>query len=242
MKTLLALFVVVAANTFALRADAQDVTQICQGGRTVTPATAGRCCWPGQAWSNDRARCEGPPACPVGLVPNGDDCQTQVVPAVPPPPQNTQPTIVYTNQPPGYAQPGYYQPAPTQEVDTGRTRPRLGLVISGAAMFGASYLSVALPGAFALDLGSEEAGWLLVPVAGPFVCIAECFDVDEGNGLSALLVFDGIVQIAGITLFIIGFAAQAPVYERAANDGPQLAVAPWVNEDSAGVMVHGWSL
>lgn len=240
MKLLGALFVVVTANLLALRADAQDVTQVCQGGRVVTPATAGRCCWPGQVWSNDRARCEGPPACPAGLVPNGDDCQAQVVPTVPPPPQNTQPTIVYTQQQPGYAQPGYYQPAPaTQEVDTGRTRPRLGLVISGAAMFAASYLSVAIVGAFAMDLGNPEGGWLLLPVGGPFICIAECFD--EGEGLSAILVLDGLVQLAGLTLFIIGFAAQAPVYERAANDGPQLAVAPWVDEDGAGLMLHGWS-
>lgn len=44
----------------------------CAGGRTVEPATQGRCCWSGQHW--DGARCAGPPTCPAGMGAAGDEC------------------------------------------------------------------------------------------------------------------------------------------------------------------------
>ncbi|MDQ3035476.1 MAG: hypothetical protein M3Y87_23930 [Myxococcota bacterium] len=34
----------------------------------------GRCCWPAQTWSAERARCEGAPRCPEALVEHGETC------------------------------------------------------------------------------------------------------------------------------------------------------------------------
>lgn len=52
-----------------LLAAAQDA---CGEGRTR--GEAGRCCWPGQAFSVEAGRCEGVPHCPDGLLEHGDDC------------------------------------------------------------------------------------------------------------------------------------------------------------------------
>jgi hypothetical protein len=232
---------VLAVATLAIApvaSHAQDVApQTCQGGRIVTAATAGRCCWPGQAWSNERARCEGPPTCPVGLVASGDECTQEVTQLPPPPP--SQPTVIYGQ--PGYGPPpGVYTPPP-QEVDTGRTRPRLGLVISGAAMFGASYITSVFTGAMIMEAGHDDGAFLYIPAVGPLICAAACGSDDEPLA-ATLLVFDSLIQITGITLFALGFALQTPVYERAEIEGPQLAVAPWVTEDSAGLSLFGTNL
>src|SRR5262245_13146897 len=41
----------------------------CPDGKSITDATAGHCCWPGQVWSG--GRCIGvPTACPAGMAPD----------------------------------------------------------------------------------------------------------------------------------------------------------------------------
>lgn len=47
----------------------------CAEGREVSAATDGRCCWPGQRWNHDAARCEGSPNCPPGLFADGESCE-----------------------------------------------------------------------------------------------------------------------------------------------------------------------
>lgn len=39
-----------------------------------TPETLGRCCWPGQSFSEALGRCSGPPECPPPFVAEGDSC------------------------------------------------------------------------------------------------------------------------------------------------------------------------
>ncbi|HBQ10183.1 MAG TPA: hypothetical protein DEF51_02995, partial [Myxococcales bacterium] len=59
----------------------------CASGREVGPDTAGRCCWPGQRFDDERGRCEGPPSrCPSGWGAAGDECVQQ---AAPPPSTST---------------------------------------------------------------------------------------------------------------------------------------------------------
>lgn len=56
------------------RVEAQDdaVRPACAEGRERL--AEGRCCWPGQRWSEEQARCSGPPTCPEPLVEHGDAC------------------------------------------------------------------------------------------------------------------------------------------------------------------------
>lgn len=52
----------------------------CAEGKLKGPDTAGRCCWPGQAWSSSRQACVGIPQCPAGLTAQGEDCQVACPP------------------------------------------------------------------------------------------------------------------------------------------------------------------
>src|SRR5690606_8095010 len=53
----------------------------CEEGRVVSEQTAGRCCWPAQAWNAEAGRCEGPPRCPSDRVAEGDTCVSRATPA-----------------------------------------------------------------------------------------------------------------------------------------------------------------
>ena len=46
----------------------------CRDGLVIEPAS-GQCCWPGQSWNADAARCEGRPSCPAGWARTRSSCQ-----------------------------------------------------------------------------------------------------------------------------------------------------------------------
>jgi hypothetical protein len=98
------------------------------------------------------------------------------------------------------------------------TRPRKGLLISGPIIFGVPYLfsmSVAASSRYSPDQ------WLYAPVVGPFIDLAsrknDCDSFVTGgtsstttcpsdSGTRFLLMVDGIMQVAGATMFVLGLA------------------------------------
>jgi hypothetical protein len=62
------------ATTAPATTGTTPATTQCAPGRVVGPSTAGRCCWPDQAWNDTYGRCAGPPRCPAGLIAEGDNC------------------------------------------------------------------------------------------------------------------------------------------------------------------------
>jgi hypothetical protein len=156
-------------------------------------------------------------------------------PAYPPQPQQATPPPAYppsTEAPPGWTAPGYasqyrYQPMPMElRYVEGRpippgyhpeTRPRKGLVISGSIVFGIPYflsLSVAASSKFSPDR------WLYAPIIGPFVDLGnrkeDCNTIGNAFGSTTtckddsserfFLMADGLMQVAGATMFILGLA------------------------------------
>jgi hypothetical protein len=138
-----------------------------------------------------------------------------------------------TEAPPGWTAPGYanqyrYQPMPMElRYVEGRpippgyhpeTRPRKGLVISGSIVFGIPYflsLSVAASSKYTPDR------WLYAPIVGPFVDLGNrkesCNTSINGNiGSTTIcqddsserffLMADGLMQVAGATMLILGLA------------------------------------
>ncbi len=179
----------------------------CTEGRVITADTAGRCCWPGQRWSEEAGRCEGPPACPLGTTAEGDSC---VAPSENPARDTVfVPAPTYTPvPPPPTAEYQLGQPAPAVAVSTlpaapVTTRPRLGLVIPGAVMVGVPYVLTATIGSILVEHGQSDAGVLFVPALGPLICAATC---DPPPGFTTMLVLDGLIQVAGLVMFIAGFA------------------------------------
>ena len=148
-------------------------------------------------------------------------------------PPQAYPPQAYPPQayPQGYAAPApiYIMPAPQQappgprkitDWEEGEPIPpgyhthshvRVGLIVGGAVTFGLTYLTTALAGALVSDIGNatncgnscSSAKPLLVPLVGPFIVLPHS---DTATG-SFFLVFDGLVQAAGIGMLIGGIAA-----------------------------------
>jgi hypothetical protein len=178
-----------------------------------------------------------PPAqpAPPGYPPSPYAPPQQPPPAYPPAP----------DAPPGWTAPGYsnqyrYQPMPMElRYVEGRpippnyhleTRPRKGLVISGSIIFGVPYflsLSVAASSKYVPDR------WLYAPIVGPFVDLGNrkenCTTIGQGNFGSTttcsddsserfFLMADGLMQVAGTTMLILGLALPQQLLVR--DDAP----------------------
>jgi hypothetical protein len=109
------------------------------------------------------------------------------------------------------------------------TRVKKGFVIGGAVTFGVMYLFTAFAGSI-VDASGAQGSALLVPVVGPFIQMGQC----SGNCAvpDFWLGFDGVVQAAGLAMFIYGLAAPSTVLVRndlgttTAPKAPKLALTP----------------
>ncbi len=79
-----------------------------------------------------------------------------------------------------------------------QTEPDVAAIRGGLVLFGASY-AVCAGGAAAQDF-EGRTGWLLVPVAGPFIALAE-----RAEANSWALAMAGVAQGAGSALVVYGF-------------------------------------
>lgn len=227
--------------TLVLCAGAAATAQAeCPDGRVASEATQGRCCWPGQGYDLTASLCTGAPACPAGLVAQGDDCIAgaqagggiQIM---------EHGSTGATTQPapqtvPVQQAPAAYQPVPVtaplqQQPVTYVSRPRTGMIVGGSIMFGVSYLIAVLTA-----VGFEDGLWA-VPVVGPLAQMAN-IDGDASGYAYAGLTFWGIVQAAGLTLFTLGIVLRREVPVRAGLDldgqPGGLALNPMINFDEHG--------
>ncbi|MBO6934798.1 MAG: hypothetical protein JJ863_07480 [Deltaproteobacteria bacterium] len=178
-------------------------------------------------------------ALPPPTVPDGYGNQPQAQPA--PAATGNQPG--YGQQQPAYAQPAYpqqqYQRPPRLQripYHEGMTVPEggrliekrsLGLIIAGGAMFLVTYgLSVS----FYAD--SSLSGLMLVPVLGPIIETRndDLFAIDR-----FLLVLDGLVQAAGLTLFGLGIGRKKKFIEFYGMNEPGWRVTPRVGIGGGGI-------
>ena len=202
-----------------------QATPVCEGGRVVDAATRGRCCWPGQAWSPQTGRCAGPPTCPAGLTPQGDDCVPQSGAGY------SSPVVVVPHSPP--------LPPPLPEEPEEGSRPTMGLVIPGAILFGVPYILTAVLAGLVAEVSPEDNDGLvnLIPVAGPWVCLATCNFSSGEEFWRTPLVIDGILQAAGVTMFILGFVLRKENSRSRVDlfDQPGWAFTPWLSDRAGGI-------
>jgi hypothetical protein len=170
------------------------------------------------------------------------------------PPAGYSPPPGYGQPPPGYGQPpagyypppGYYYPPPTlmpvltlpyEDGDpipqgfTVRSRANRSLLIAGSIAFGAAYLSSVLTAATTISAdssGGAEFAPLFAPVVGPFIAIGTAHA--EGAG-TFWLVFDGLAQAGGLTMFVAGFLNEDKYLQRT----PQASVKPAVLVNPGGM-------
>jgi len=170
-----------------------------------------------------------PPLAPPPPPPPGS------APPAPPPYAYPPPPYGYAYPPPpyGYARPMVpatvpYEGGPVPPGFHVEERPRRGLIIAGAVVAG-------VPWAIGLAAVSSEdfpngSGWLIVPGLGPWLTLAARHDTTCTYGSSStgysstcvdfegasrfLLVMDGLIQTAGVTMLIVGLASPKKVVAR----------------------------
>jgi hypothetical protein len=128
------------------------------------------------------------------------------------------------------------------------TRARTGMIAGGLAMFGAPYLISVLVAAAGQDISSagcsisssnsctNGAAPLYIPVIGPFI---EMGNTDSATA-DVFLIVDGLLQAAGVAMFIYGVAVPKTVLVR--NDLGKIKFnppMPYVGHNSAGLGLTG---
>ncbi len=117
---------------------------------------------------------------------------------------------------------------PIPQGFTVRSRANKSLVIAGSITFGTTYLISLLTAATTLSTDSSGGGEfapLFVPVIGPFISIGTAHS--EGAG-TFWLVFDGLAQAGGLTMFIAGFVMEDKYLQRTnqASLKPEVLINP----------------
>jgi hypothetical protein len=110
--------------------------------------------------------------------------------------------------------------------------PRYGLIIGGSIMLGVSWLITAGTGA-ALSAGCDISYGVCpytywptyIPVLGPFIQMAYVPSGDFSGAARFGLAFDGLVQVGGLAMIIVGATVRkkVPVYAQSFKVGPMLA-------------------
>lgn len=181
--------------------------------------------------------------------------QAQQPSAPPPPPPTTQAQPQYQPQPYPYATPQPYQPQQYQQpvqqpykplrIDDWKpgepipegyhsvSKPRVGLIVGGAVTFGVPYFISLLAGAIAIDTGSPNFWPILIPVVGPFIQAGFVSSATE----KLFFALDGLAQVAGVAMFIAGFAAPITYLQR--DRTAWIAPVPVITRGGAGVGLAG---
>lgn len=97
--------------------------------------------------------------------------------------------------------------------------PRKKLLVSGAVVFGVSYLAMASLGIYGLATTTGDATgsvFMFIPVLPPFgYALAPTYNASSGSALLRTAFFvDGVMQVAGIGLLIAGAVTRGKYLER----------------------------
>jgi hypothetical protein len=208
-----------------------------------------------------RAAAEEPPQLPPpepppsrALPPPAAEPLPPPIPLAPPsaPPEVVSPVPVAPTPPAtaASAPDEHYPWDPDTPVPSGyvlRSRPDTGLIFGGSAMVSIGWVTSIAVGLLAAQSetergidgdGVEAKDWtpLYVPLGGPFVAVAS---VDSGGVGTALLVADGVLQLAGVGLILMGSLDQSHRAVRVAPVSGSLTIAPTVSAAGRGLVLEG---
>lgn len=124
------------------------------------------------------------------------------------------------------------------------SRPGRKLMVSGGTLFAVTYLGTVLGAAIASDvcnadsaLGCREAKWpIYIPIVGPFIQMGYISGSAANTG-RAVLGIDGVLQAAGVGMFIAGAAIFGSSHSTTVAKRVQLA--PFSTANSAGMLAFG---
>jgi len=123
------------------------------------------------------------------------------------------------------------------------TQVRRGLIIGGAAMLGGAWVGSSIAAGLGSTISSNKvftSDWspLAIPVVGPFVAMTTLDS--EGVG-TALLAMDGLVQVGGLVMIIVGATAKKTTIRPLATTElkPTWEVTPVLSSRMSGMSLSG---
>lgn len=200
-----------------------DVAAQCAPGRAITDATAGRCCWPGQTWDDERARCDGPPACPSGWGAAGDECVRIEAPAASPARATASPAA----GPPAASIPLAPSKGGYMRYRTIR-RPIKGLWTTGTFMLALAYTYSIVIGSIyvtssSCDAQNSWANW--IPIVGGYIWAGVADGCGYGSSLGMYMGIPGSgVQTLGLIFLTIGLLTRQSVH--VPDHAPRVTAGP----------------
>jgi hypothetical protein len=111
---------------------------------------------------------------------------------------------------------------------------RRGLVIVGASVFGGTYFTTVLFAAtasVALHGTMDQLAPFFVPIVGPFMSISS---MDPASN-QILWAADGVAQVAGLTMAIVGLTVPRTVLVRNPSGTAEVSVSPLISARSLGI-------
>jgi hypothetical protein len=138
-------------------------------------------------------------------------------------------------------------PVEAQVATSGRAGNREGLIWSGLTMFAVSYSVAVISGAAVnntctsnnCDYSLGGRNWLFAPLVGPFIAMGDIQGTSAGQATArALLALDGLVQVGGAAMLVIGLVlnstSQAP-----AVAARRIHLMPFATATSTGLAAFG---
>ncbi len=121
--------------------------------------------------------------------------------------------------------------------------------VLGGALLGGGHLAM-IGLARSIEDAPRTAGWLYVPLLGPFafVLAEKCDSAAEGDvrcsidtGFKAIIILDGLVQILGVGYLVHGLASTEELLVRTPKEArrPSLRVSPYAFGHSGGLILSG---
>lgn len=157
-----------------------------------------------------------------------------------PVPEGTRPPPEYRYEPGTVIAEGYHI----------EDRPKTGMLVLGYVVTGIPYMTGFLIAAVA-DF-DNQSGWLLLPVAGPWLTLGKreraCNMIGD-SGLDSphcfadraaewMLGIDGVIQAAGATFLLLGYTLTTPWAVRD-DTATNVTVTPFRLADGYGLVLHG---
>jgi hypothetical protein len=187
----------------------------CKGGRVCSEGVC----------TEATAACGTDVDCPGDLICASGTCSQPTGAAAAPPATPTPAPVSHAPASHGYAGAGPapvpagaapYGPPQDQVRYETETKGITGLIIAGPIVFGVAY-ATGIAVTAGLDADEELIAYSAIPVAGPWVMLADSRTSDYSGALAA----NGLLQAGGLAMFIIGVSVrrehQVPVY--ASEDG-----------------------
>ncbi len=134
-------------------------------------------------------------------------------------------------------------PSPEWRAFKRKRVQRIAMAGVGFGVFTAAYMPLAgiAFDTFAHGRNDDTARWFAAPIVGPFAVAAQELNppssdwfADIDRAIGVVLIFDGLIQAAGLILGVVG-AATVPSFAEAPPPPPKITVAPAISPTFAGL-------